>query len=81
MRIIKPVAYTLLIIMWLCLISGTAFATTQTNTTGANTSTEITGGYTGGATTYETGSSSNTTSTNSSTTRRVYSANAIKNNK
>ena len=67
MRIIKPVAYTLLIIMWLCLISGTAFATTQTNTTGANTSTEITGGYTGGATTYESGSTSSTTSTNSST--------------
>ena len=53
--------------MWLCLISGTAFATTQTNTTGANTSTEITGGYTGGATTYESGSTSSTTSTNSST--------------
>ena len=67
MRIIKPVAYTLLIIMWFCLISGTVFATTQTNTTGANTSTEITGGYTGGATTYESGSTSSTTSTNSST--------------
>jgi hypothetical protein len=38
---------------------------TQTNTTGSNTAIE--GGYTGGATTYESGSTSTTTSTNSST--------------
>ena len=63
MRIIKPVTYTLLVIFWLTLIFSTvsAFAnTTQTNTSGANSSTSITGGY-------ESGSSSNTTSTNSST--------------
>jgi hypothetical protein len=40
-------------------------AETQTNISGSNTSIE--GGYTGGATTYESGSSSNTTSTTSST--------------
>ena len=38
---------------------------TQTNTSGSNTAIE--GGYTGGATTYESGSTSTTTSTNSST--------------
>tara|TARA_R110002110_G_scaffold141091_2_gene328825 strand:+ start:782 stop:1396 length:615 start_codon:yes stop_codon:yes gene_type:complete len=73
MRIIKPVAYTLLIIIWICLISGTAFATTQHNTTGTNTSTEITGGYTGGATTYESGSE-NTSTTNSTSTSNIKSA-------
>lgn len=69
MKIIKPVTYSVLTILWLVLIFSTvnAFATTQHNVSGANTSTEITGGYTGGATTYESGSSSNTTSTNSST--------------
>lgn len=69
MKIIKPVTYSILLILWLTLIFSTvnAFATTQHNVSGANTSTEITGGYTGGATTYESGSSSNTTSTNSST--------------
>jgi len=40
-------------------------AETQTNVSGSNTSIE--GGYTGGATTYQSGSSSNTTSTTSST--------------
>ena len=40
-------------------------AESQTNISGSNTSIE--GGYTGGATTYESGSSSNTTSTTSST--------------
>ena len=69
MRIIKPVTYSILVIFWLTLIFSTvnAFAVTQNNTTGANTSTSIEGGYTGGATTYQSGSSSNTTSTNSST--------------
>jgi len=38
---------------------------TQSNTSGSNTAIE--GGYTGGATTYESGSTSSTTSTNSST--------------
>ena len=73
MRIIKPVAYTLLIVMWICLIGGTAFAnTTQTNTTGSNSSTSITGGYES-ATTYQDGSSSNTT-TNSTSTSNIRSA-------
>ena len=50
----------------LCLFYTNAFAgSTQTNTTGSNTAIE--GGYTGGATTYESGSTSTTTSTNSST--------------
>ena len=40
-------------------------AETQTNISGSNTSIE--GGYTGGATTYQSGSSSNTTSTTNST--------------
>jgi len=40
-------------------------AESQTNVSGSNTSIE--GGYTGGATTYQSGSSSNTTSTTSST--------------
>ena len=40
-------------------------AETQTNVSGSNTSIE--GGYTGGATTYEDGSSSNTTATTNST--------------
>ena len=50
----------------LCLFYTNAFAgSTQTNTSGSNTAIE--GGYTGGATTYESGSTSTTTSTNSST--------------
>ena len=66
MRIIKPVAYTLLIIMWITLIGSTAFAVgNQNNTSGSNTAIE--GNYSGGATTYESGSTSTTTSTNSST--------------
>ena len=40
-------------------------AETQTNVSGSNTSIE--GGYTGGATTYESGSESTSTTTNSST--------------
>jgi len=55
-----------LLIIILCLFYTNAFAgSTQTNTTGSNTAIE--GGYTGGATTYESGSTSTTTSTNSST--------------
>ena len=66
MRIIKPVAYALLIIMWITLIGSTAFAVgNQNNTSGSNTAIE--GNYSGGATTYESGSTSTTTSTNSST--------------
>ena len=50
----------------LCLFYTNAFAgSTQSNTSGSNTAIE--GGYTGGATTYESGSTSTTTSTNSST--------------
>jgi len=59
--------------MWICLIGGTAFAnTTQTNTTGSNSSTSITGGYES-ATTYQDGSSSNTTN-NSTSTSNIRSA-------
>jgi len=59
---------TLLILMltMLALFGGpTHSAETQSNVSGSNTSIE--GGYTGGATTYQSGSSSNTTSTTSST--------------
>jgi len=75
MRIIKPVTYTLLVIFWLTLIFSTVSAyanTTQTNTTGANSSTSITGGYES-ATTYQSGSSSNST-TNSTSTSNIKSA-------
>ena len=55
-----------LLIIMLCLFYTNAFAgSTQSNTSGSNTAIE--GGYTGGATTYESGSTSTTTSTNSST--------------
>jgi len=58
MRIILTIIY--------CLFSTVLYAgSTQTNTSGSNTAIE--GGYTGGATTYESGSTSTTTSTNSST--------------
>tara|TARA_R110000765_G_scaffold32131_1_gene74930 strand:+ start:209 stop:871 length:663 start_codon:yes stop_codon:yes gene_type:complete len=57
---------TPLIILILLLLTTSVFAgSTQTNTSGSNTAIE--GGYTGGATTYESGSTSTTTSTNSST--------------
>jgi len=58
---------TLIILMLgLALFARPAYSgSTQTNTTGSNTAIE--GGYTGGATTYESGSTSTTTSTNSST--------------
>ena len=54
----------LLLVLLVC--SNKAIAgSTQTNVSGSNTSIE--GGYTGGATTYQSGSSSNTTSTTNST--------------
>ena len=68
MKIIKPVAYGLLIIFWLTLIFSTtnAFAVgNQTNSSGSNTAIE--GNYTGGSTTYESGSTSSSTTTNSTT--------------
>ena len=59
-------AILIILISLLALLGGPAHsAETQTNISGSNTSIE--GGYTGGATTYESGSSSNTTSTTSST--------------
>ena len=61
MRILLTIIY--------CLFSTVLYAgSTQTNTSGSNTAIE--GGYTGGATTYESGSTSTTTSTNSSTSNR-----------
>ena len=74
MRIIKRVTYTILVILWLTLIFSTvnAFATTQHNVSGANSSTSITGGYES-ATTYQSGSSSNST-TNSTSTSNIKSA-------
>ena len=57
----------LIVLMFLlALFGGPAHSgSTQTNTSGSNTAIE--GGYTGGATTYESGRTSTTTSTNSST--------------
>ena len=68
MKYVTSIAYSLLFVMWfVVLLSGVkSFAgSTQSNTSGSNTAIE--GGYTGGATTYESGSTSSTTSTNSST--------------
>ena len=58
---------TLIILMLgLALFARPAYSgSTQSNTSGSNTAIE--GGYTGGATTYESGSTATTTSTNSST--------------
>ena len=63
----KKLVYSILVVLWITLISATVAnaGSTQTNTSGSNTAIE--GGYTGGATTYESGSTSTTTSTNSST--------------
>ena len=68
MRIIKPVTYSILVILWITLIFSTvnAYAGSTINSTSGN-NTAIEGGYTGGATTYQSGSSSNTTSTTNST--------------
>jgi hypothetical protein len=61
--------FTGVLIVLMCLLAlfgGPAHSgSTQSNTSGSNTAIE--GGYTGGATTYESGSTSTTTSTNSST--------------
>ena len=68
MKIIKPVTYSILIIFWITLIFSTvkAYAGSTINSTSGN-NTAIEGGYTGGSTTYQSGSSSNTTSTTNST--------------
>jgi hypothetical protein len=66
--------FTGIIIILLCLLSwvGPAYpAETQTNVSGSNTSIE--GGYTGGATTYESGSTS-TSTTNSTSNSNIKSA-------
>ena len=66
--------FTGIIIILLCLLSwvGPAYpAETQTNVSGSNTSIE--GGYTGGATTYESGSTS-TSTTNSTSNSNIRSA-------
>ena len=58
-------------IIYLGITGGAEAANSQTNVSGSNTSIE--GGYTGGATTYESGSSSNTT-TNSTSNSNIRSA-------
>ena len=69
MRITMNYYFTGLLIVLFCLLAlfvKPAYSgSTQSNTSGSNTAIE--GGYTGGATTYESGSTSSTTSTNSST--------------
>ncbi len=75
MKFIKPVAYTILVLMWITIIGSTVFAdSTQTNTSGSNTAIE--GGYTSTSTTnFQDGSSSNTTSTtNNSSNSNIKSA-------
>ena len=56
--------YTLLFMILLVCTTSAYSAETQTNVSGSNTSIE--GGYTGGATTYESGSESTSTTTNNS---------------
>ena len=59
----KYLSTLLFFILWVC--STAAYAgSTQTNVSGSNTAIE--GGYTGGATTYESGSTSTSTTTNTS---------------
>jgi hypothetical protein len=74
-KYIKPVSYSILVILWLTLIFSTVNAyadSSQTNTSGSNTAIE--GGYTSTATTnYATGSSSNST-TNSTSNSNIKSA-------
>ena len=69
MRINMNYYFTGVLIVLFCLLAlfvKPAYSgSTQSNTSGSNTAIE--GGYTGGATTYESGSTSSTTSTNSST--------------
>jgi len=68
MKIIKPTVYSLLVILWMTLIFSTvdAYAVgNQHNTSGSNTAIE--GNYTGGSTTYESGSTNTTNSTSNST--------------
>ena len=62
---------TLLFLVLLVCSTSAYSANTQTNVSGSNTSIE--GGYTGGATTYQSGSSSNTT-TNSTSNSNIKSA-------
>ena len=74
MKRIKVISYIVIILAWIFLITATtaAFAgSTQTNTTGSNTAIE--GNYTGGSTTYESGSES-TSTTNSTSTSNIRSA-------
>ena len=59
----KSLCTFLILILWVCSTSAYS-AETQTNVSGSNTSIE--GGYTGGATTYESGSESTSTTTNNS---------------
>ena len=63
--------YTLLFMILLVCTTSAYSAETQTNVSGSNTSIE--GGYTGGATTYQDGSSSNST-TNSTSNSNIRSA-------
>ena len=66
----KYLSTLLFLILWVCSTSAYS-AGNQTNVSGSNTSIE--GGYTGGATTYESGSSSSTT-TNSTSNSNIRSA-------
>ena len=66
----KYLSTFLFLILWVCSTSAYS-AETQTNVSGSNTSIE--GGYTGGATTYESGSES-TSTTNSTSNSNIRSA-------
>ena len=67
MKYIKGIAFILIGIVWLSLILATAAIAGSTINSTSGNNTAIEGGYTGGATTYQSGSSSNTTSTTNST--------------
>ena len=67
MKYIKGIAFILIGIVWLSLILATAAIAGSTINSTSGNNTAIEGGYTGGSTTYQSGSSSNTTSTTNST--------------
>ena len=67
MKYIKGLAFIFLAVVWFSIILATAAIAGSTINSTSGNNTAIEGGYTGGATTYQSGSSSNTTSTTNST--------------
>tara|TARA_B100001173_G_scaffold301385_1_gene301893 strand:- start:618 stop:1229 length:612 start_codon:yes stop_codon:yes gene_type:complete len=67
MKYIKGLAFIFLAVVWFSIILATAAIAGSTINSTSGNNTAIEGGYSGGATTYQSGSSSNTTSTTNST--------------